>query len=120
MKLLLKKDVKIEELEEKIHNLQATMKDISNNHGDDSNYTLITWNNALRTNLKQKEKEIAMLLEENKEMKKVIIYKILSNFHQIFSQLYINIFFMNHSLNFKYIQISKADPILASYLLNFI
>ena len=40
--IIIEKDVKIEELEEKIHNLQATMKDVSNNHGDDSNYTLIT------------------------------------------------------------------------------
>ena len=70
--IIIEKDVMIEELESKIEDFKATLKDVSSNQGDNSNYTLITWNNALRTNLKQKDKELMLLEEENKNLMKAI------------------------------------------------
>ena len=40
--IIIEKDVMIEELESKIEDFKATLKDVSSNQGDNSNYTLIT------------------------------------------------------------------------------
>ena len=59
--IAMEKDVRIEELESRIEDYEATLKDVSETKHDQDNYTLITINNAMRTNLKQKDKEIKSL-----------------------------------------------------------
>lgn len=68
----MEKDEKLEEFQSKIDDLNCTLKDIGGSQADSNYYSLITWNNALRTNLKQKDKEIELVKADNKKLMKVI------------------------------------------------
>mmetsp|Transcript_4731 Transcript_4731/g.3990 ORF Transcript_4731/g.3990 Transcript_4731/m.3990 type:complete len:132 (+) Transcript_4731:658-1053(+) len=59
--LVKEKDESITELSSKIDDYKATLKDINENKYEKSDYTLITINNALRSNLKRSEREIINL-----------------------------------------------------------
>ena len=70
--IIMERDIKIEELESKINDYNATLKDASNYRVDESNYSLNAWNNAWRENQKQKDREVCLLQEENRELRSLI------------------------------------------------
>lgn len=66
------RDQTIEDLESKINDFKATLMDVEANKADESNYTLITINNALRSNLKLQEKENVRLTKEKEDLSKLL------------------------------------------------
>ena len=74
--IIMEKDIKIEEHESKIDDFKLTLKDVSDTKNEQDNYTLITINNAMRTNLKQKERDLEM--SENRLAKLLQLLSILT------------------------------------------
>jgi transcriptional regulator with XRE-family HTH domain len=70
--IIKERDQTIEDLESKINDFKATLKDIEANKMDENNYTLITINNALRSNLKLQEKETARVAKEKEDLSKLL------------------------------------------------
>lgn len=70
--VLMSKDNIIAELESKIDDLSATLKDVNANQKDSDNYTLITINNALRSNLKRTEQEVKTVTKKYEDLKKIM------------------------------------------------
>ena len=56
--IIVEKDQRIQDLESQVDDFKSTLQDVKSNLPDKSNYTLITINNALRANLKIREKEV--------------------------------------------------------------
>ena len=69
------KDEALTELSSKVDDYRATLKDINETKYGQEEYTLITINNALRTNLKWSEKEVEKLNKQNSDLKQLFDFK---------------------------------------------
>ena len=70
--LVEEKDEHWTDLKSTIDDYKSTLRDVKENYKDQSHYTLITVNNALRSNLKRAERDVEKLKHQREDMKKLL------------------------------------------------
>jgi len=69
-KIIKDREEAIDALNIKINNLNVIVKEVKQTKKDDDNYTLITANNALKSNMKRFEKDIERITKERDDLLK--------------------------------------------------